>query len=844
MLVKGWAADSKQRVRRVNRVLRDWVRRNRPEIEMRLNSAYGVPIVEFLAILLDVNPKLVGREAQPLESGILSDLGRHLTELPNRVNEKDYKYESGAPADGMSVRTEVYTLDIQRKKSDTSQEDYRGAEVRASMPGGFRIVDQEKTGERVEIVIFGQLRWQQNQWMLDGYQGLLERASQPDLAIQRENIRAGALALMGRNLSHNIGSHALYWLEQSSESLYALRMAKEAEATALREAEEAGPRIDTEADLYVPEHNDRQLSLFYKYVRERMELLAGLVTGVPLAPRTFPIKVMLDGFKLNAVLCSYLCKSEGVTKVDVEYAKEVAFNVSLPGGSVGMQLFYSLLENIIRDNAKYGQHGPSMGVKIDVQEVSDSDRYECLKIRVIGQQADNADYAAKFILEKLSTMQITDTEGKLHEGVWGIKERFIAATLLRGYALQDVISALTKNSRLILAMIKGEDAPASGDPTPLENKPILTVLAEDRRLVWEFYLRKGKDVLLIREAFFETQRAVPGIQYENFDWLRENLGDGSSIRHSFVVVWPRTPDSMQLLNRNRGRLPYRTFLVETGTVMAHSFSPLDDKRLVLSSDLPEVLYKAWVESLDPHLAGRYLLITGEGYTRILEWDAKADKKMKTISADAIGKCAADPACLGIFSRHWPKKGDDLFELGEGKHREVFGNSSLHSIFKKEVIEGVDKYALFESILVRVLIIDERLDQSVGDVVNVSHGVTVRDRLEMKGIRIFGEDFGGSDVPDLETLIEKTKQNRDYQFVCIHRGILDKLERTHKTQPEAVCEALSQYSKNVLIHSGRIGRTNMPDGVRTIPLSNVIEWKGAAVSKMDVVNELCSFRRPS
>jgi hypothetical protein len=830
MLVKGWVADSRQRVRLVNRVLRDWLRRNHPAVETRLNSAYGVPIVEFLESIMEVAP-----EKRPLVSRILDVLGRHIYELPSRISGETYRSESEFQADDVSVSTEIYTLSIQRQNNKSGVGDYRGAEVRASIIGGFPLVDHRSEGIRVEsvdIAIFGQLKWS-GEWKLVGYQGLFERATEPNEEIKLENIRAGALALMGRNLSHNIGSHALYWLEQSCESLHTRLKAREIAARDAQEAEGGAARVVTEVDPYVPEYNNGDLSRFYKYVRERMELLAGLVTGVPLAPRTFPMQVMVDGFESNLVLLRYLCKSEGVGKVEVEYKEDAPCNVSLPGGSMGMQLFYSLLENVIRDNAKYGPHGAEMGVTIEVKEVPGPDREECLKVRVIGQQADNVDAAVDFISGKLSTIEITDSVGKLLEGVWGIKERYIAAALLRGLALQDLDPAL-KTRRIRGAL--------STNPVALENKPILTVLAEDHRLVWEFYLLKGKDVLLIRESFFTHKPPIPGVQYENFSWLGINLGDGSSIRHSFVVVCPKEPGSKAMLIENRRRLPYRTFLAESGKVRGeHPFTPLDENLLDLTSGLPTVLYKAWVESLDTGLAGRFLLITGEGYTRILEWGAERDER---INLAELKVRAADPACLGIFSRHWPKREDDLFELGKGKHREVFGNSSLHSIFKKEVIEGVDKYALFESVLIRVLVIDERLDRSVDDLVNVAHGVTVRGRLEMKGIQIYGSVYGESDVPDLETLIAETIEDSPYHFVCVHRGVLDKLEKTHGVTSEKVCDALRQYSKNVLIHSGRVGRTNVPEGVRTIPLSNVIEWKGAAVSKMDVVNEICSFRGPS
>jgi hypothetical protein len=108
----------------------------------------------------------------------------------------------------------------------------------------------------------------------------------------------------------------------------------------------------------------------------------------------------------------------------------------------------------------------------------------------------------------------------------------------------------------------------------------------------------------------------------------------------------------------------------------------------------------------------------------------------------------------------------------------------------------------------------------------------------------GKEYSGDAIPDKAQLIEWVKERGEnyYHIVCIHRGILDKLKQLHKQSPQEVCDALRKSAKSVIVHSGRVGRSNLPNGVKSIPLSNVVAWINGGLGKREIVDELCLIRR--
>ena len=158
--------------------------------------------------------------------------------------------------------------------------------------------------------------------------------------------------------------------------------------------------------------------------------------------------------------------------------------------------------------------------------------------------------------------------------------------------------------------------------------------------------------------------------------------------------------------------------------------------------------------------------------------------------------------------------------------------------------------LFEAALVKVLIVDEREDAvserrvADDDLAKTGMNFTVNGRFAMKGIKIRGAEYGGQAIPDKKMLMNWVTEHGShyYHFICVHRGILDKLERIHGQSIADVCAELRKVTSNLIIHSGRVGATGLPERLKFVPLSNVSAWIDAGRAKMEIVDELCLVRR--
>jgi hypothetical protein len=824
MLVHSWVADKNQRVVWVNRSFRSWLGNHLRSALDKVNEPTGVPLGQFLKDTLQLTEEVqhaINERLLQLETvaKLLPKPGT-MSGLPKEIFAKKLAQllpaeESFAPP-GIEVKRYLELLDSQWVMG-----------IRAVAVNGFAM--KGTAIELVDVVIVAQLRQAGENFEVRGYQGLMQSANSRADLIFAAGTRSGAVALMGRNLSHNIGSHALYWMEQESMKRHRSRE-REARAAQKRAQAEAGGRKVRRLVVSVDSEDSRH-ALFFKYMRERTELLAGFATNVPLSPRTMGFRSLLEGFTKNKLLLERLCRSEGVTSLVLPYDERREFKVSIPGGAMGAQAFYSLLENIIRDNAKYGPHEDCMTTRIETKIFEDEERRDYLRVSIIGQEAGNTNSAYEKITGALANLRISDETGQLTDGHWGIKERFIAATLLRQKKVADIgFRSTTKDNRPFLNWNLARK---------LEGEPItLDVRKEGSSLVWDFFLLRAKDVLLIGNH--ETDQLPEATEAQSFAWLREALPKETGIRQAFVSIDPGDATNAQWLMERRDRLPYRTFV--TGSI-ADQIIPADMFARLGSGwehfDVEE-MYPKWLQFLDEDLEGKFLLVQRMDGKRVLRWNEEQDV---AISEDVFDEMALQPGCLGIFYRHWPNQLPPR-GLGQTRHIEIYGNTPSIEQICNDGISGIARMQMFESVLIRALVVDERLDESADEIIHSDPNVTWRELLAMKGVDVAGREYSGETVPKLDRLLELAngKNGKPYHFICIHRGVLDKLENLHGIGVQEVCAALGSLTANLLVHSGRVGRANLPRGVKIVPLSNVVTWMEVTTGKLDIVSELCLIRR--
>ena len=271
------------------------------------------------------------------------------------------------------------------------------------------------------------------------------------------NIGSAQAALMSRNLSHNMGSHAL-----ANPKLYeSLGLEKNAAVAKM------------------------QLSIFHQYIQNRLDFVARALNPIPeRAEPLFLINDVINGFFRQTVLLETLLEDRGFhaggkpirfhlrtstsggagedvwgvyslarSNTQKEDSKELLLFrlgdvareptdvlVGIMGGMIGCQALYSFLENVMRNAVKYGRHCNeekyrNLDVYLDLRdaeprETEDHEHYFVLEVWE-NLSDDGGTTVINKIREHLNE-DVIDPEGKTVSRGQGIQEMKIAAEFLSG----------------------------------------------------------------------------------------------------------------------------------------------------------------------------------------------------------------------------------------------------------------------------------------------------------------------------------------------------------------------------------------------------------------------------
>lgn len=243
-----------------------------------------------------------------------------------------------------------------------------------------------------------------------------EPAKRRERAAQANQLVA---AIMSRNLSHNIGSHVLYHLREDLE---------------LRQFEEVDRLLAPEVT------KDRRIADLIKYLQARMDFIA-LVSS---EGATWPGVVSLDSLRApyldpGSLLLKHIVKSQRLRPplVKVQTESEARGgppenpDFAIPTGAVGSQALYSIIENFIRNSAKYGTAAVEADLHVSlIVKSSDHwpDHWEC----VLSDNNRSVVESAKRVVDSFDRPIFDPRDpGQSHRN-WGLKEMKIAALFLAG----------------------------------------------------------------------------------------------------------------------------------------------------------------------------------------------------------------------------------------------------------------------------------------------------------------------------------------------------------------------------------------------------------------------------
>lgn len=781
MLMYGWVADANRHVRHVSNSLQRWVREHRSQagdanrLLDLIETSGDVRIEGFLQSLLDPES----------EGGTGELVGHYMDEMEQLIGE--------APAFDSTQREEAqgYAISIQYHPARGKQQPLAGVRfVRDSAT----LLASRRNGERVDIVVVAILEPHEHRWRLEGFQGQLQEAW---LRVSRRIVdgnRAAGLALMARNMSHNIGSHALHW-------------------------------VASEYDGNAPQRR------FLTYMQERMELLAGFAIGMPLPPITRTIDAVIDDFKKTNLLLNNISRSEGVCEVTLNrsgYAGEAVFF----GGVLGVHAFYSILENCIRDSAKHSH--AARGDQPLTMHVVATPLERFIQIDIYDETGSFAE-SGQALRRDVEHLRLADDGGRLDEHHWGIKERFICASILRGIRPEGIQPSSTVRP---------------GDPwlgtLDKNNYRILEMAEVKGNCSWRFYLpRRSADILLVTDrppAIVPREVAVQAsVQFATA--VKSPVG----ILAPFVVL-DGMPANIEDAESLAARLPHHTYVL--GESAPHPFIEVNEPLTELSA---ASLLQRSVQRLaskpprlilavnEDEVRGRLALTPPDSEVPLLVIpDATLDNVLVNLHRRAPAEKFVIVKRHGrvpsLYSRLYGGLENELRKSIE--YFECYGSKPILAAAVYDMREDPLRAAnrLLEAALTKILILDERID------LGLEKGI--RERLALRGITVRGQEFAGyASNPDPVSLATVGDWARHAHFVMLHRGIVEKLSTQVAGKGfRAVVGMLEKHGGSVVIHSGRMGVTDMPPQTKFLSLTNVAAWVDREYSKVQIVDELFSLRR--
>lgn len=362
-------------------------------------------------------------------------------------------------------------------------------------------------------------------WMLNGVyrycsdkttSSLLAIAQKQKESIKKESIKSAKAAIMSRNMSHNLGSHVMFYIKQKLNSVSKIidnEVLKDLYPDTIEALSENLEGKEFEMPFLVG------IGRFINYLQERQDYIATVATDYIPANSTISFKDFIydelkpdlryrrhkernssstetKGYQPKNLLMDFIAYSEGYGNSDKiclrfgeftgenpekekdetekerqerDFKRLREFDVAFPGGVIGRQAFFSIIENILRNAAKHSGRRPDNKLVIDfnIIDVSKKESFwnELLYDTTIygGKRVSDLHQIYHDVKEKYFVLAITnnmpnskesiehiekalscdylDEAGNMDDKSKGIKEIRISAAWLRGYSIDTDIPA-------------------------------------------------------------------------------------------------------------------------------------------------------------------------------------------------------------------------------------------------------------------------------------------------------------------------------------------------------------------------------------------------------------------
>lgn len=382
---------------------------------------------------------------------------------------------------------------------------------------------------------------------------------------QKASLKSAIAAIMARNFKHNHGSHVLNNLSSDDEKVFILK--KNYLGLVVGE--------DNYLQLYDGKDDEKirnqQRAYFLNYLNARMGYISDVSYDSPMLVENHSVfndifvpfdkvRALLDhisGLENNFKFCIRIEKKEGEDRAMLN--NENDFRIAIPDGLVGLQAFYNIVENVIRNTAKHSKNKPEIttftirfsnvddtGLDSELKEEAKS--YYCVEIfdNVEMEEKDIDDLVKNQIKRANSPIVVN---GRPRSTALGIAEMEISSSFLRHLdpsAIDDDEYEISNGNSLVSASKKFNLV-----------KPI-KVKSENSgnkyHFGYRFFVLRPEEILIVSDKT-SIQRPEDGIKTMTPDAFCAALNHGEVFNQNFLVI-----DTNNVKNVNDGIARYKTAL--------------------------------------------------------------------------------------------------------------------------------------------------------------------------------------------------------------------------------------------------------------------------------------------
>jgi len=446
-----------------------------------------------------------------------------------------FSSEDNIPNEDLNVFNELYRKHLTKVKSfyfipakgiKTNIIDKAG--MKETSPGGlmfaFDCQPIDNFEKKIIPILSTLVSLRLNRLALVDFQILKERNEKK---ILYQALKSALAAIMSRNGSHNIGSHVLAAVGNNYNDL-----------------------------------PDDQI--LFKYIQHRMDYIAQIATEFPnwTSPTWF-VRDLMRRFYMQRHLLNYISQSEGLGVYEFQPKKEDQNNkilikigkkngteikyiiapefeepdftkdvqIAIPGGIIGHQAFYTIIENIVRNAAKHGwssleEDNRPKNLEITI-EIDDDKNRDFIIFRIYDNVSKSNDNDSKFIdeiNERLGKSFVDQETGKLLKSNWGLAEMKISAGFLNR---RDILEIGSDNEDDILFKLDADKKEYSGIIRARQSE-------DEKSFGYEFAIPRPKEVLIIG---MEKDGLDENLLQQNNIYLADKLTSDTDLDYEFVVMY-------------------------------------------------------------------------------------------------------------------------------------------------------------------------------------------------------------------------------------------------------------------------------------------------------------------